>query len=74
MPGSYDPYDFANRRHIGPSASEISEMLTVVGAPNLHALIDETVPANICASISESHFPSVARSTSSERRLTRTVC
>ena len=47
MPGSYDPYDFANRRHIGPSASEIAEMLTVVGAPNLHALIDETVPANI---------------------------
>jgi len=47
MPGSYDPYDFANRRHIGPSASEIAEMLTVVGAENLHALIDETVPAAI---------------------------
>ena len=47
MPGSYDPYDFANRRHIGPSASEIAEMLAVVDAPDLHALIDETVPANI---------------------------
>ena len=47
MPGSYDPYDFANRRHIGPSASEIAEMLTVVGAPTLHALIDETVPTSI---------------------------
>ncbi len=47
MPGSYDPYDFANRRHIGPSAEEIAEMLAVVGAPTLHALIDETVPANI---------------------------
>ncbi len=47
MPGSYDPYDFANRRHIGPSASEIAEMLEVVGAESLHALIDETVPASI---------------------------
>lgn len=47
MPGSYDPYDFANRRHIGPSAEEISEMLSVVGAESLHALIDETVPAAI---------------------------
>jgi glycine dehydrogenase len=47
MPGSYDPYDFANRRHIGPSAAEIESMLAVVGAPTLHALIDETVPAGI---------------------------
>ncbi|MGL4396921.1 MAG: aminomethyl-transferring glycine dehydrogenase, partial [Hyphomicrobium sp.] len=47
MTASYDPYDFANRRHIGPSASEIADMLEVVGAPTLHALIDETVPAAI---------------------------
>ena len=47
MPGSYDPYDFANRRHIGPSAAEIADMLAVVGAPTLHALIDETVPVAI---------------------------
>jgi glycine dehydrogenase len=47
MTGTYDPYDFANRRHIGPSAAEIQEMLQVVGAPSLHALIDETVPAGI---------------------------
>jgi len=47
MPGTYDPYDFANRRHIGPSASEISDMLAVVGAPSLNALIEETVPASI---------------------------
>ena len=25
----YHPYDFANRRHIGPSPSEIAEMLRV---------------------------------------------
>ena len=43
----YHPYDFANRRHIGPSPSEIAEMLRAVGAPSLEALIDETVPAGI---------------------------
>ncbi len=43
----YDPYDFANRRHIGPSAKEIKEMLEVVGASDLQALIDETVPHDI---------------------------
>ena len=47
MPNTYDPYDFANRRHIGPSAAEIAEMLAVVGAESAAALIDETVPANI---------------------------
>lgn len=47
MPGSYDPYDFANRRHIGPSVAEIEEMLAVVGAESLRALIDDTVPAAI---------------------------
>ncbi|MEX6506312.1 aminomethyl-transferring glycine dehydrogenase [Jiella sp. M17.18] len=43
----YDPYDFANRRHIGPSPAEMAEMLSVVGAETLDALIDETVPASI---------------------------
>ncbi len=44
---AYDPYDFANRRHIGPSPAEMAEMLKVVGAPTLEALIDETVPASL---------------------------
>ena len=43
----YHPYDFANRRHIGPSPSEIAAMLSVVGAPSLQALIDQTVPSGI---------------------------
>ncbi|MBA3326376.1 MAG: aminomethyl-transferring glycine dehydrogenase, partial [Rhodobacteraceae bacterium] len=43
----YHPYDFANRRHIGPSPAEIAEMLAVVGAPSLDALIDATLPADI---------------------------
>jgi glycine dehydrogenase len=43
----YDPYDFANRRHIGPSPREIDEMLKVLGASSLDAFIDETVPTSI---------------------------
>ncbi len=43
----YQPYDFANRRHIGPSPSEMEDMLKVVGVDSLEALIDETVPASI---------------------------
>ena len=43
----YHPYDFANRRHIGPSPKEIAEMLAVVGAADLDALIDATVPSAI---------------------------
>jgi len=46
-PTDYEPYDFANRRHIGPSPEEMDEMLAVVGADSLDALIDETVPASI---------------------------
>ena len=46
-PTTYDPYDFANRRHIGPSPTEMAEMLKAVGTPTLEALIDETVPASI---------------------------
>ncbi|MFN7223757.1 MAG: aminomethyl-transferring glycine dehydrogenase [Paracoccaceae bacterium] len=46
-PVAYDPYDFANRRHIGPSPAEMEAMLKVVGVQSLAALIDETVPASI---------------------------
>jgi glycine dehydrogenase len=43
----YDPYDFGNRRHIGPSPAEIAAMLKTVGYASLDALIDATVPAPI---------------------------
>ncbi len=43
----YKPYDFANRRHIGPSVAEIDEMLKVVGVSSLDDLIDQTVPESI---------------------------
>jgi glycine dehydrogenase len=46
-PTAYNPYDFANRRHIGPSPGEMAQMLEAVGVTSLDALIDETVPASI---------------------------
>ena len=46
-PTDYLPYDFTNRRHIGPSPEEMDEMLRVVGAESLNALIADTVPASI---------------------------
>ncbi|MHC0053687.1 aminomethyl-transferring glycine dehydrogenase [Actibacterium sp. D379-3] len=46
-PTDYDPYDFANRRHIGPSPEEMAEMLQVLGVDSLDALIDQTVPQSI---------------------------
>ena len=46
-PVDYNTYDFANRRHIGPSPDEMAEMLRVVGAASLDALMDETIPASI---------------------------
>ena len=46
-PTDYMPYDFANRRHIGPSPSEMAQMLAVLGVESLDALIDQTVPESI---------------------------
>ena len=37
---------FANR-HIGPRAADLPQMLDVVGAPSLDALMDESIPAGI---------------------------
>ncbi len=46
-PIDYLPYDFANRRHIGPSPAEMEDMLEALGVDSLDALIDETVPREI---------------------------
>ena len=46
-PVDYNPYDFANRRHIGPSPVEMAEMLAAVGVGSLEQLIGETVPGSI---------------------------
>ena len=46
-PTEYLPYDFANRRHIGPSKEEISEMLKLLDVKSLDELIDQTIPDNI---------------------------
>ena len=47
IPTDYNPYDFANRRHIGPSPAEMALMLKAVGVASLDQLIEETVPAGI---------------------------
>jgi glycine dehydrogenase len=46
-PTNYLPYDFANRRHIGPSPAEMSAMLKALGYTSLDAMIDDTVPEDI---------------------------
>jgi len=43
----YEAYDFANRRHIGPSPREMAQMLKVIGYRTLDELIDDTVPEAI---------------------------
>ena len=47
QPTDYLPYDFANRRHIGPSPAEMAGMLETLGVADLEALIDQTVPPAI---------------------------
>lgn len=56
-PIAYNPDDFANRRHIGPSPDEMDDMLRAVGAASLDALMDETVPASIRQSAPLSWHP-----------------
>ena len=46
-PVAYNPYDFANRRHIGPSPVEMDQMLAAVGVKTLDELMDQTVPKSI---------------------------
>ncbi|MCC1480642.1 aminomethyl-transferring glycine dehydrogenase [Roseibaca sp. Y0-43] len=46
-PTDYNPYDFANRRHIGPTPDEMAAMLQAVGCDTLDQLIDQTIPANL---------------------------
>ena len=46
-PTDYLPYDFANRRHIGPSPAEMAHMLETLGFSDLDSLIDETLPKSI---------------------------
>lgn len=46
-PTDYLPYDFANRRHIGPSPSEMEAMLTTVDSKSLADLMDDTLPPSI---------------------------
>ncbi|MEM7242680.1 MAG: aminomethyl-transferring glycine dehydrogenase [Pseudomonadota bacterium] len=47
QPVDYDTYDFANRRHIGPSPEEMAEMLATIGYDSLDTLIEDTIPKAI---------------------------
>ncbi|MGB0959585.1 MAG: aminomethyl-transferring glycine dehydrogenase [Halocynthiibacter sp.] len=47
VPTKYFAYDFANRRHIGPTPNEMAEMLQAIGYKKLDELIDDTVPSQI---------------------------
>ncbi|HLK36319.1 MAG TPA: hypothetical protein VKU41_06170, partial [Polyangiaceae bacterium] len=47
MPVALEHPDRFVLRHVGPDAAAVEEMLRVVGAPSLDALIDETIPASI---------------------------
>ena len=44
---SAQPATTFERRHIGPSPSDIKEMLQVVGAQSLEDLMSQTLPASI---------------------------
>ena len=46
-PTAYDPDDFANRRHIGPSPAEIATMLDTLGVGSVDELIDQAVPGGL---------------------------
>ena len=46
-PTAYDPDDFANRRHIGPSPAEIAKMLDVLGVGSVDELIGQSVPTDL---------------------------
>lgn len=58
----YKPYDFANRRHIGPSPLETTEMLDIVGAKDLDDLIEQTIPVDIRQKIPLKHTPGLSES------------
>ena len=46
-PTEYLPYDFANRRHIGPSPQEMEKMLKLLGLNSIDQLMDQTIPPSI---------------------------
>ncbi|MCA9699613.1 MAG: glycine dehydrogenase (aminomethyl-transferring), partial [Myxococcales bacterium] len=47
IPSFLAPNDTFVRRHVGPCAEELAQMLAVVGVPSLEALIDQTIPEAI---------------------------
>ncbi len=46
-PFDYNPYDFANLRHIGPTRSGISQMLETMGYGSEESLIEAVLPSSL---------------------------
>src|SRR5437764_985980 len=46
-PSTPTPTHTAARRHVGPGAAEVREMLKVLGYESLDELVDATIPASI---------------------------
>ena len=46
-PSEYNPGDFAGLRHNGPSPRDIKDMLEVVGAESVNALVREAMPDGV---------------------------
>ena len=69
----YEPYDFANRRHIGPSPVEMEDMLAVVGANSLDLLIEQTVPDSIRQSAPLEWGPALSERATLDRLAARGV-
>ncbi len=47
QPIDYKPYDFANRRHIGPSPQEMGAMFEALGVADMDEFIDRALPKSI---------------------------
>lgn len=47
MPALTPRFDQFRDRHLGPSAAEVDEMLSVVGADSMDRLMEQTVPADV---------------------------
>ena len=59
VPTAYDPYDFANRRHIGPAPEEMAQILSDVGCRSLDELIDQTAAHVADAVVQPMHAPAL---------------
>ena len=63
------PSDTFARRHIGPSAAEVADMLAVLGYKSLDQLVDAIVPPGSDVSFADAGWTPPALSDTNLRRL-----